>query len=223
MYGQGKRALAAAAVRLLLPAVAIGLAGLAAGCGRSGGSTTAAASPPPKPASVAPTTPPLAAQVGGLDLTLLDKEGRPVARVTAQTGALRSVASPASSPAGGRSGFSAIGQLAGSVAVLYKNGKPAARMTADSVHADQATQTVVGIGSVSVRSLALPDTPAIRADRMTWRHATGTIQGAGHVLITRAPDLRLPGTAFTADTQLRTFQLKGGDGVASGTMGGATP
>lgn len=109
----------------------------------------------------------------------------------------------------------AVGGLKNGTVVLYQSGKPAARLTADTLTASQSRRSVVGTGKVVVRSLALPDSPAIRSDTMTWRYDTGTIQGTGNVLVTREPGTRIPGRAFTADTKLSRFTLEGGAGPAS--------
>jgi hypothetical protein len=191
-----------------------------AGCHRA---TTAVA--PPRPAKpAASVTPPLpvAAEIGGLDVTMLDELGRPVAKVTAHAGVVRPTPRPSGSDNGSTNAVGdlggSLGQLLGSDAVLYQKGKPQARMTADSVQADESTHAVNGVGNVVVRSLALPDAPTIRADRMTWRYGTGTITGSGHVLVTREPDLRIPATSFTADTRLQKFVLNGNAGPGSGTF-----
>jgi lipopolysaccharide assembly outer membrane protein LptD (OstA) len=144
-------------------------------------------------------------------LTLIDEKGRTIVEVTARAGAV------GPGKAGTQTG-GVVGSLSGGTAVLYQEGKPAAKLTADSVRAEQETRTVVAKGNATVTSLADPNTPAIRADTMTWRYETGTIKGTGNVLVTRKPDLRIPGTSFSADTRLHSFTLNGGAGPATGTL-----
>jgi lipopolysaccharide assembly outer membrane protein LptD (OstA) len=111
------------------------------------------------------------------------------------------------------------GGLRNGTVTLYQQGKPAATLKAKIVRADQATRTVVGEGDVVVRSLASPDAPAIRADTMTWRYDADQITGHGNVLVTREPDMRVPGDRFTADTAVRRFRLyNGSGGSASGSF-----
>jgi hypothetical protein len=151
------------------------------------------------------------AQIDDLDLTLLDEKGRTIVQLTARAGTV------GPGKAGTQMGGT-VGTLSGGTAVLYQEGKPAAKLTADSVRAEQESRTVVAKGNATVTSLAAPNTPAIRADTMTWRYETGTIKGVGNVLVTRKPDLRIPGSSFSADTRLRSFTLKGGAGVGTGTF-----
>jgi lipopolysaccharide assembly outer membrane protein LptD (OstA) len=110
-----------------------------------------------------------------------------------------------------------VGSLSQGTAILYQEGKPAAKLTADSVRAEQETRIVTAKGNATVTSLSDPNSPAIRADTMIWRYETGTITGTGNVLVTRKPDIRVPGTSFTADTRLHSFTLNGGAGAATGT------
>ena len=118
-----------------------------------------------------------------------------------------------------------LGVLKTSEAVLYQNGKPAAVMNADTMTADRAAKTVVGVGNVRVRSLqkdAQNNASAIRADTMTWRHDSNKIRGKGKVRVTNGPEVELPGENFEADTFLRTFRLWNGaepKAEAAGTTG----
>ena len=153
----------------------------------------------------------LEAQLGNLDLTLIDEKGRTIAEVTAKAGSVGP--GKAGTPTG-----AVVGALNKGTAILYQEGKPSAKLTADSLQADKDTRTVVATGNAVVTSLADPNTPAIRADTMTWKYDPGTIHGTGNVLVTRKPDLRVPGASFTADTRLRKFTLKGGAGSATGTF-----
>jgi len=196
--------------------VALLAAGLLAGCHNgapsANASPKAAASPKPTPTPLS-----LSAQIGNLNLTLLDEKGKPIAVVSARAGAVGPKTSPTSSPAsGGIVGLA--GQLAGSKAILYKNGVRTSQLIADTIEADREKRVVTGTGNVVVQSLALPEAPAIRADRMRWEFATGIITGSGNVLVTRKPDTRIPATTFKADTQLKKITLTGGTEPATGSF-----
>ena len=108
------------------------------------------------------------------------------------------------------------GEVRAASAVLYRDNHPAATFSADSLHLDRDSLVVVGVGNVILRSLTQADTPAIRADTMTWRYKDNQVAGHGNVVITRKPDIRVPATAFTADTELRTLTLQGGNGPVTG-------
>lgn len=192
--------------------VAVGAATILSASGCQGGKRSASAKPSPSPsAKPSPSGLPLEAQLGNLDLTLIDEKGRTIAEVTAKAGAVGP--GKAGTQAGG-----VVGSLSKGTAVLYQEGKPAAKLTADSLRADKDTGIVVANGNAVVTSLADLTTPAIRADTMTWKYDPGTITGTGNVLVTRKPDMRIPGTSFSADTRLRKFTLKGGAGPATGTF-----
>ena len=143
------------------------------------------------------------------DATLFDKKGVIVAHVKARSGSgnSRSVLTG-----------SGLGALMGGEATLYQKGSPASTLRADRIDVDQATQTVTGTGNVVARSLTEVGAPAIRADKMTWRHDKNEIRGSGNVLVTRDPDMRLPGKSFVADTRLRRFTLTSSGAPASGTF-----
>lgn len=191
---------------------AIALLSPTAGC-KGGKQNGDSAKKPSASPSAKPSTSglPLEAQLGNLDLTLIDEKGRTIVEVTARAAAV------GPGKPGTQSG-SIVGSLSAGTATLYQEGKPAAKLTADSIRADKDTRIVTATGNAKVTSLALPNTPAIRADTMTWRYETGTITGSGNVLVTRKPDLRVPGASFSADTRLRSFTLNGGAGAATGTF-----
>ena len=188
---------------------------VATGCTGGNNARNAAGKPSPSPSAKArPAVLPLEAQIGDLDLTLIDEKGRTIVQVTARAGAVGpGKAGTGATPQPG----GVVGSLSHGTAVLYQEGKPAAKLTADSVRADQETRIVTAKGNATVTSLSNPSSPAIRADTMTWRYETGTITGIGSVLVTREPDMRVPGTSFSADTRLRSFTLNGGAGAATGT------
>ena len=71
---------------------------------------------------------------------------------------------------------------------------------------------------VTVRALAQPGTPTVRADNVTWRRDADTITGTGNVVIERAPDLRMPVESFTANTRLRRIQVGPSTGPATGSL-----
>jgi hypothetical protein len=182
-----------------------------AGCKREAGDKKPGTPSPSPSTKASPSGLPVEAQLGNLELTMLDEKGRTIVEVKAKAGAVGP----------GRPGAdmgSAVGSLSGGTAILHQEGKPAAKLTADSLRADQETRTVTAKGNATVTSLADSSAPAIRADTMIWRYETGTIKGNGNVLVTRKPDLRVPGTSFTADTRLQTFTLSGGAGPVSGTF-----
>jgi hypothetical protein len=188
---------------------------LASGCrpNTSGGSERkdkqSAASPSPTPSGT-PTPFPLKVTASGVDTTLFDEKGRRIAEVRAAK-----VAAGPGSP--GKSGVDPVGTVLQGTATLYQEGRPAASFAADTLRADRETRTVVGTGNVRLRSLRA-DVPAIRADRMTWLHDKNQITGTGNVLITRAPDLKIPGERFEADTEVRRFKVYTGGAPATGTF-----
>ncbi|MES2463231.1 MAG: LPS export ABC transporter periplasmic protein LptC [Armatimonadota bacterium] len=201
-----------------IAAAAFGFAALlpfATGCNNGGGKDQSTKKPSPSPsAKASPAGIPLEAQISDIDLTLLDENGRTIVQVTAKAGAV----GPGQPGKAGAQPGGVVGSLSGGTAVLYQEGKPTAKLTADSVRAEQESRTVVARGNATVTSLADPSSPAIRADTMTWRYDTGTITGVGNVLITRKPDLRVPGKSFSANTRLNSFTLNGGAGPATATF-----
>jgi len=188
----------------------------AAGCAPKGSDPPAAASPSP-PAPVASPSPAkpfgFEATVRGLNLTLTDPRGVPMARLQAKAGTVGPKKSGGDAPAG-----DAVGTLRDGTATLYQAGKPVATLTAETITADRAKRTVTGRGNVVVRSLTQKEATSVRADTMVWEHDTDRITGRGHVLLTRAPDARLPGERFEADTRIRRFTLFGSGEPATGTF-----
>ncbi len=170
----------------------------AGGCGKSNTPTQTAvqATPTPTP-SASPTPLPLSATVQKLDLTLLDRDGKMVAKLAAKAGRVGSQ--------GGKAPEGAA-QLKEGTATLYQNGKPTATLIADTLTADRKTQVVQGKGNVLVRSLIHKGAPAIRADVVTWTYGSSKIIGTGNVVATlNSPAWKLPGDRFEADTAIERF------------------
>ena len=179
-----------------------------AGCGpKSSGGGAPKASPSPSPS---PKAPPLEATVTDFDLLLTDSKGAPVARMKAKAGSV--------GPGVGAAGAAYQGTLLNGTATLYQEGKPAATMRADKVEADQAKRTVTGRGNVVVKSLQSAESPAIRADEMTWSFDKNKVRGRGKVLVTREPDWNIPAESFEADTQVREVTLFGKGAPATGSF-----
>jgi hypothetical protein len=196
------------------------LAACAAGCGPRSRTDTAAAdatkrAAEPRKAAQTPRTPPISVSATDLEITIFEKDQNSVvaARVKARSGAV-------SPNGGGEAG--ALGTLRDLTATLYQNGKPAATLSADRGTVNQGAGTVVGEGNVRVRSLMHAASPAVRADTMTWRQGENKIFGKGNVLVTREPDLRIPGRSFVADTAIRRFTVQGNGSPATGTLEGLT-
>ncbi len=137
----------------------------------------------------------------GASATLFDpKTGRIVARVKSARGALGQTV---------RNGKRLARLAAGEATLFDKNGQPLLFLRADVIEADPKTQQIVGTGDVRAVSLAEPGAPTLRADRMAWTPKDRIVRGDGNVLITRAPDLHIPGRSFEADTDLRRFKVRG--------------
>ena len=146
----------------------------------------------------------LAALVDKGSFTLFDAQGRIVAQVKTRRAGV--------GPKGLQSTAGTGAALEQGTATLFRAGKPVAVIRADQVSADQKSQVVIAKGDVVARSLKEPGAPALRADVMTWQPKKDQIQGKGNVLITRTPDLRIPGASFVADTAIRKFTVRGGQG-----------
>lgn len=186
------------------------------GCGKtrqeSGSEPTSkkdAASPSPA-ASTSPL--PVSAVASDIQLSLLNAKGQTVARIKAESGALV----PASGSGPTKPGD--FGTLGAGQATLYKEGKPQAIITADRFRADRNTRIITAQGNAIARSLSDPRAPVVRADTMTWSANENRITGQGNVLATMKPDWSLPGSAFTADTQLRKMHMTHDTRAASGSM-----
>lgn len=165
---------------------------------KSGGNNT----PSPSPSASASATPfPISIRITGSDSFLFDAKGQRVAEVKAD----EMVANPQK----GSGPDAADGAIRQGSATLYQNGKPAATFRADVLKADREKRTVVGTGNVIVRALR-PDSPAVRADTMTWFHDENKITGSGHVVVTREPDMRFVGDEFEADTAAQKFRIWSG-------------
>ena len=132
-------------------------------------------------------------------MTLFDADGRIVAEVKSAQVAVGQT----------RQDGPQAAALVGGTATLYEDGKPAVALKADQVRAYDETQTVTARGNVVARSLTQVGAPAMRADRMTWSPRENKLRGDGNVLITREPDLRIPGRSFVAELTLQRFRIKG--------------
>lgn len=103
-------------------------------------------------------------------------------------------------------------------AVLYEEGKPATRISARNLVADQQKRILTATGNVRAESLSRPDAPTARADRMIWYADRKLLTGQGKVLMTLKPDFELPGRSFTADTNLNNFSVQQDERPARGSF-----
>ncbi|GAB4468470.1 MAG: hypothetical protein OHK0029_40870 [Armatimonadaceae bacterium] len=170
-------------------------------------SSKPASEPTPKPENTdKETKTPLDVRgtVEGLDFTLFDASGKKIAEVAAKEAGL----SPAKEGA-----FATVSR---GTATLYRNGAPAATLTADRVSADEQAQTVQAQGNVLVEALQGEGTPTLRADKVVWQYKADTITGSGNVLATMKPEWRIPARSFQADTRLQRVQIEGNGQPATG-------
>ena len=195
----GRLSAAVIAAALLVPLV---------GCRPSNPELPAAKTAATPTPDVTATPFPLRVNVSGVNSTLFDTKGQRIADIRAAKIAAGSNNGQKNDP---------MGTVTQGTATLYQEGKPAATFSADLLRADRDSRTLTGTGNVRLRSLQA-DAPAIRADTMTWQHDKNRVAGTGNVLITRAPDMRLPGKRFTADTQVRKFKLYTGGATANGSF-----
>jgi LPS export ABC transporter protein LptC len=97
------------------------------------------------------------------------------------------------------------GTMIGVRGVLYDRGSPADRITADRVNANQGRHTITANGHVVVQSIA-DATTQVRCDHLVWRADAGTLNGSGHVVLTRGT-FEQSGNSFEADTRLKTLTM----------------
>lgn len=177
---------------------------VAAGCGKTEEvPVTAPPSPTPTPA------PRIGAVVEGARFAFSDKNGKRVAEITAESGA-----------ATGTGEDDAIGEMRNARATLYRDGVPAATMTANKLEPDTRTRTITGTGNVRLVAEKTSDgvVSTVRADRMVWQYDRNKIHGTGNVLVTHGNVARIPGTTIDADTSLRIVKMTGGTAPITGTI-----
>jgi len=158
----------------------------------------------PKPTA---TSPLLAAQAVGANVTLFGKSGEKVAILHADSAGFDPTASQKSIV------------VSRATATLFDRDHPGSAVSelkADTVIGNRENRTLTATGNASIRSLTEKGTPMIRADQMVWSFDNRDVKGEGNVLVSAQPNLRIPGHAFTADTQLRTFRLQGDGRPATG-------
>lgn len=102
--------------------------------------------------------------------------------------------------AASQTGKSAVVELRGVEAGLYRNGKIASRLVAPRVVADSRTREVKASGGVKVTS-AIYDA-SVRAERLLWRSREDKLLGAGGVRM-RKGNLSITARSFEADTALK--------------------
>ena len=137
----------------------------------AGGCAPPAKRPVAAPASPLPSP---VARLGAVadspELTFTDKNGKRVASIAAQSGAVV-----------GSTGMDTLGNLQKARAMLYQNGKPAAILTANTIRADQMVwnhdrHRVTGTGNVVLSSgdaVRLPGTTLVADTRLQSAEITG--------------------------------------------------
>ncbi len=178
---------------------------VAAGCGKTEEAReTAIPTPSPTPTPA----PRLGAVVEGARFAFSDTNGKRVAEIMAESGA-----------ATGAGADDAVGEMRNARATLYRDGVPAATMTANKLEPDTRTRTITGTGNVRLTSRTLFNgvVTAVRADRMVWEYDRDKIHGTGNVLVTHGDTVRMPAIAIDADTALQTVNMTGGGAPITGT------
>ncbi len=104
--------------------------------------------------------------------------------------------------AGANSGH---GTLFGVIGTLFQDGKPAAKLTAPTVTADQGSGVLRASGGVTVVSLTQAE-ESLRCDKLIWYEASNRLVGTGHVLF-RKGAFTQTGPSFSADTRLKTLYM----------------
>ena len=180
---------------------------LLAGCSnRKTATATGSPTPPTKPTPT-PTLPPQfqgAAQ--RINITLFDAKGRKIAEVSGDSAGLTPV------------GKSQEVSVTRGKATLFKDGKPAATVSADRLTADNLSRILKATGGVVVRSLEQEGTPTARADTVTWEHDRDRIHGTGGVKVTADTGWEIPAASFTGDTELKTLDVVGNGLPATGRL-----
>ena len=176
----------------------------------AGGCAPPAKRPVAAPASPLPSP---VARLGAVadspELTFTDKNGKRVASIAAQSGAVV-----------GSTGMDTLGNLQKARAMLYQNGKPAAILTANTIRADQKTRIITATGNVVLSTVNPENNSAnrARADQMVWNHDRHRVTGTGNVVLSSGDAVRLPGTTLVADTRLQSAEITGGDAPITGTI-----
>lgn len=97
-------------------------------------------------------------------------------------------------------------------AQLFREGKPAADITAPRITANRRDRIMIGIGGVRVNSLTDPPDTVITADKITWDTRTGKIVAVGNAQVTQNQENGIVNThrggRITFDTTLRSFDVE---------------
>jgi len=171
--------------------------GLGAGCARK--------EVPAKPAPKARPAPPAAK---------VEAEAEPKVKVTATKVTLRwedggKPRLTAVATKGVINALKGTGELKRATATLYRNGKPAAVVDAPVVRADRASGTVWATGGVTVRS-AVRNT-VVHSSEIEWLANQHKIVATGGVTVDSEVG-QLSAESLVADTELRTLELRAGQG-----------
>jgi hypothetical protein len=211
MDGQEARRQQAIGVAIALSLLFCGLGIGGSGCSTREETSQSSASPTPIPSPTpfstpTPNSPNLKGTLTGLNLTLFDTKGLKVAEVQAGTAGI----DPTNK--------ARIASASRGVATLYREGKPAAKLSADRVEANEKEQTIQASGNVLVQGFDPNGTPTVRADTVVWQYRADQIRGSGNVRVRLEPDWEIPAESFTANSRLQTLRIIGGKQPAVGRL-----
>ena len=177
------------------------LVAIVAGCGQPGGGRTSARKPveSPRLAQTAPQPPRLRVETHGVRELSWQSNGKYIMRARADS----FVADEETGKA----------RLRRAKAILYKNGKEAASISADSIEADAKTETLSATGGTVVRSFA--NNTSLRAGKIVWRHGLNKFSGSEGISVKSDAGV-LRADTMEGDTTLKEIELRSDKGgVAS--------
>lgn len=105
-------------------------------------------------------------------------------------------------------GDNAIADLTDVKAVLYRNGQPAANLTAPVVSANNKSRELTASGGVKIVSLA--ENGSVTADKLVWKSREDKIYATGGVHMVKG-NIRATAVSLVADTALNKVSLTNGE------------